>query len=265
MSRLTSLEDFWAEFLGHAERASGGGRPVLFRGEPEAGFKLIPSIARRTEENLCSDINFFEDELLREFKLAAAPVMHHEPASDIEWLFLAQHYGLPTRLLDWSTNPMVALFFAVEKDDDKDAVMHIIDHQITDNFEYIDFKNASVKKTMAQGVLKIFALQPDQGDVMFVRPKYVDSRYLNQKSVFSCPANPFKPLLLSDQYALKIRSEWKPKLRSLLRTFGVVHSFIYPGLDGVAKEVKSSFFDPVQQGRLVMMSFHANIDLSKLE
>jgi hypothetical protein len=258
---MRTVEDFWHDFHQHAARAAQPGMPVLFRGEPEAGFPLVPSIARGTREATSSDISSLEDILLSEFRLAAAPIIESEPANEIEWVFLAQHYGVPTRLLDWSTNPMVALFFAVETHDEKDAVIYIADHQVTDQIELVDFRTASVKKEKQQGALRIFALQNDQGTLMFVRPKYTDRRYLNQRSVFSCPADPFTPLQVSEMKTLTIEAAWKPFLRQTLRTFGIVHSFIYPGLEGTAKEVRSAHFDPVKTGRLQMQSFTMQLNL----
>jgi hypothetical protein len=260
---MRTIEDFWHDFHTHAARAVQPGVPVLFRGEPEAGFPLIPSIARGTMDGTFADISSLEDLLLNEFRLAAAPIIEPEPTNEIDWVFLAQHYGVPTRLLDWSTNPMVALFFAVESHDEKDAIIYLVDHQVTDQVELVDFRTASVKKDKQQCELGIFALQNEQGKLMFVRPKYTDRRYLNQRSVFSCSADPFIPLELQGIRSLTIEAAWKHILRQTLRTFGVVHSFIYPGLEGTAKEIKSAHFDPVKAGRHQMQSFVMELDLSK--
>jgi hypothetical protein len=255
------FEEFWAEFHRHAERASRKGLPVIFRGEPEDNLQLIPSIARNTKAGTFDDINALEDRLLTEFKLQAIPILQSLPSSDIEWLFLAQHYGLPTRLLDWTSNPMIALFFAVEKEDDKNAAIHIVDHQISDQYELFDFKTADILEQKKVGINGILALQSNQRKVIFIRPKYTDSRYLNQRSVFSCPANPFNPLNLSEQQKIIIKAEWKPKLRQILHTFGIVHSFIFPGLEGVTQEIKTNYFDPIKHGRETILRVRAEIEM----
>lgn len=252
---INTIEEFWIEFDKHATNASLGGSTILFRGEPQEGNKLIPSLGRGTEANTSGDLcGTFETNLIQEFKRLSFPVIKKNPNSEFEWLFLAQHYGLPTRLLDWSTNPLVALFFAVEKNDEENAVLYIVSHMITDDYDVFDFRTADIKPDKKIGALKVSALQPKQGEFIFVRPKYTDQRYLNQKSIFSCPANPFKELSLPGIIKLSINKEWKHNIRNRLKVLGITHSYIYPGLEGVAREVKASTFDPVKNGKAQIVS-----------
>ena len=242
-----SVDDFWQNYTSFSFKDKSSGPDFLFRGVPKEKYKLIPSIGRDTEENTSGVIEGIEDDLLNEFKRLSAPVLGAEkaPKMDFDWLFLAQHYGLPTRLLDWSLNPLVALYFAVEKDDSDDAIVYAVRHMITDQYKLFDYKTANYKKEYHS----VIAIQPKQGKIIFVRPKYSDERYLNQRSVFSCPSNPFEALELENMHLIKIKSDWKPELRERLRTVGISTSYIYPGLGGIASEIKAFVYDPVQAGR----------------
>ncbi len=87
---------------------------VLFRGDRRSKKPLLPRIA--TEDlRLNSDVLEAEREMLRGFRIRAHPHLERVPDSDWQWLALAQHHGLPTRLLDWTDNPLVALWFAVSR------------------------------------------------------------------------------------------------------------------------------------------------------
>jgi len=102
-----------AEFLRALSDLSGaiGDEAVWFRGHSRVSYKLLPALAR--------DPKALEREALlsKRFKQNAYPFRQTPPQSEWEWLFLMQHFGIPTRLLDWTESPLVALYFAVNDSD----------------------------------------------------------------------------------------------------------------------------------------------------
>jgi hypothetical protein len=255
------LDEFWKEFFSASFASHGGGPELIFRGVTDRNHALIPSIGRHARENTGDDISTLEDDLMTEFKRLSIPELESTPGNDLEWLFLAQHYGLPTRLLDWSTNPLVALFFAVEKDDEKDGAIYMVPRMVTDQYELFDFRTADYTAQRKREPASIFAIQPGQGKVIFIRPKYKDRRYQNQKSVFSCPQDPYAPLQLDSMGRIDFDKNLKPRLRERLKKMGISTSFIYPGLGGIASEVKSLKYDPVQSGRTKIVTMRCEVKL----
>jgi hypothetical protein len=173
-----TVDEFWSDFMSLAYKEAGGA-DFIFRGITDEGHELIPSIGRNTKDNTKGDISSLEDALLSGFKRLTAPIVQPAPSYDWEWLFLAQHYGLPTRILDWSTNPFVALFFAAERDDVKNGAVNYLQHAVTDQYELFDHTLANYVKSEQKKWFHLFRIQPKQGNVIFVRPKYTDTRYLH--------------------------------------------------------------------------------------
>lgn len=104
-----------ADLMQRIRATRGAGDALWYRGQTNASWTLHPKIARND--------GHLQDEvaMLKHFRQDASPRLRDKPGSQWEWIFLAQHYGLPTRLLDWSENPLIGLYFAVESDN---ADMH---------------------------------------------------------------------------------------------------------------------------------------------
>lgn len=129
---------------------------IWYRGQADKDWQLTPGYLRNSQ--LPS-----ESTLIKKFKQSAAMLINNTPNESFDWLFLMQHYGVPTRLLDWSESPLVALYFAVEnhfhhpeKDAalwslkpselNKNAGIHNTDEEnFIPSFDDIELKNYSVE------------------------------------------------------------------------------------------------------------------------
>jgi FRG domain len=96
----------------------------VFRGHADADFGLIPKVGRVQHKSVSRA--GFERSIFAMFKRNARQYLESLPSSDWEWLAMAQHHGLPTRLLDWSFNALVALYFAVETHQDKNCAVYAL-------------------------------------------------------------------------------------------------------------------------------------------
>ena len=122
--RIRSVADLLRTLDSRRERARRV--PVWYRGLTKSEYRLVPSLGRppfKLEH---------ERGLLNIFKQNAVQFVEQRPQSQWEWLFLARHHNVPTRLLDWTESPLIGLYFATrsldkpEKNDKKDGALWLL-------------------------------------------------------------------------------------------------------------------------------------------
>ena len=119
---ITSISDFVKSLRETTEDCL-----VWFRGQRNHNWKLLPNIARATDEFPEGAMDQ-EEAAIKRFKQNAGAFLTRTPEDTWHWIFLMQHHRGLTRLLDWSESPLVGLYFALEEgDEDKDAVVWCLD------------------------------------------------------------------------------------------------------------------------------------------
>lgn len=221
-----------------------------FRGLSDKAYSLKNSFTRR-----CGSYAHLEYHLLRNFSKYADVPWTGNNASDWRWLTVAQHHGLPTRLLDWTYSPFVAAHFATADTDrfDCDGAIWFADYVKINKMlpcplsdELVDHgANAFTLEMLehALGNIKKFdALGDDL--VLFFEPPSIDGRIVNQFAFFSVMSSPTAQLDRwlennPDLYGrIIIPRELKWEIRDKLDLANITERILFPGLDGLASWLK---------------------------
>jgi hypothetical protein len=237
-------------------------RQWMFRGQPQCYENLIPSIDRKPFNNIVerdkkllmerqsielfrSTVRFFAQEYEKEAL-----------GTDITTLMLLQHYGAPTRLLDWSFSPYIASYFSVCNYDEKQSELWGFDYPYyakTGGKQWEDYP-----ETKNNGVFDnqlTVAFERDYQNNWFVCQYYAGyfPRYLAQEGGFSFTPQFGQDHAVSIREFMKDRSryhryiingECKQKLRKILRDeFNIWHGSLYPDTTGAAEGIKELLQD----------------------
>jgi hypothetical protein len=222
---------------------------LWWRGQPEVKKPLKPKIFRK------SDFNFAEYNYIHEFN-RYAPIRYPAwPIVKCHQLIMMQHYGLPTRLLDWSQGFLTACYFAVNEDlKDKAASLWALNpyklnelNRPADSNPWmrIFHDNSKEVQDMTDLAFTPYNERAYQGDrVLAMSGPELDLRMLVQWSVFTIHASdkameelPEKNSFLSE---IVIPAEDRLPLRQALRIIGISRSRLFPDLQSLAEDVKNS-------------------------
>lgn len=194
-------------------------RTVIYRGIKSVSYPLLPKIGRIVPPESIGSRAANEKEILRLFKERALRFLDFIPASDWDWLALGQQHGLPTRLLDWTDNPLVACYFAVEEPNDEDSVLYAYrDKAYIDTEKHPDpFRYRGVGKFI---------------------PKHISPRITNQGGLFTIHPKPYEPFQSADMEKIVIPREIRSSLKRTLNKYGIDRFSLFPGLDGLSAHIE---------------------------
>jgi len=194
-------------------------RTVIYRGMKFVDYPLIPKVGRVVPPDFVGSREKNEQEILRLFKERAFQYLDFTPASDWDWLALGQQYGLPTRLLDWTDNPLVACFFAVDGNSNDDSVIYAYHNE---SYISVDEHPNPFKY---KGVGKFI-------------PRHLTPRITTQGGLFTIHPNPYERFESEAMDKIIIPNAIRSNLKKTLNKYGINQFSLFPGLDGLAAYIE---------------------------
>ncbi len=203
----------------------------IYRGVADGEqHKLIPSVGRDDSYDIDN-----EKETFKQFKRRSHSTVTSSPKNDWEWLAIAQHHGLPTRLLDWTISPLVALFFATQPKLKENKIEDCCENGgAVYALHFCNYINIEVDK------------DPFEYNKFGVfQPPHIATRITGQAGVFTIQPEPDKELIIEKDnrfpdeiVKIEFSKEATRVIQSQLFKLGMRYDMLFPDLDGFAKGIK---------------------------
>jgi len=229
-------------------------RPVVpwFRGQADVTWKLQPT---RFRGELAAMLWEEEQSMMLDFRRAALGLPVRTPKNWWEWAMLAQHHGLPTRLLDWSEGALVGLYFAVCEQFDSDAALWVLDpYWLNEEAELgpvaIVPTPESLENDFAKGYVRPYdgGRAPPREHPIGLRPLHVTPRITAQKGtfvMFGSKDDALERLGRADAkhpgaglQVVKIPKAYVASMLEEVELAGITQSTLFPDLEGLAREIR---------------------------
>ncbi|WP_035792032.1 FRG domain-containing protein [Butyrivibrio sp. AE3006] len=231
----------------------------VYRGQPDAEFPLTTSLMRNCKDKRKE----LEPCMLRNFTKYAALEEPTIERSIWRQMIFGQHHGLPTRLLDWSFSPLMALHFSVTENDMDEMEAHDSVVWRTDIHELHDLLPEKYQKIATKYATTVFSVDmlaeacssleqydDDMGSesLLIIEPPSVDVRIVNQYSFFAVIPSAMEDIQgfldknteKTVKYIIKKELRWQ--IRDMLDHQNISERIVYPGLDGISRWLGRHYF-----------------------
>jgi hypothetical protein len=254
----------WQHFTSLADELSSGGPegPIIFRGQPDVKWNLTPSITRLLKSKGLDHEQglFLEKKALESFKrqahLAAEFCKDLNPTDPLLWWEYMQHYNAPTRLLDWSKSPYVALYYSVEDLSEKDGALFTFDAGHLTFVKTIRSKNDDtnwVANNFQQLTKSLSGAEYEKTIMVVGCPKPTNRMVAQQSSFTVCTEILSDHDVFADEIVFTgvhggdgnsvvqkyiVPNTLKPRFLANLEMMNITANTLFPGIDGLGRSIK---------------------------
>jgi hypothetical protein len=243
----------------------GGAQSLWYRGCGSDKDKLLPTLFRHQKLTTAEQLSGLERDLMTRFRQRSIPYHSRSLADDWEALFFMQHYGVPTRLLDWTENPLIALYFALVsavRRATKIPRLKFVAPAVVWVLDPISWNRHALKHVSFEGGV----LTPDDDALKGYKPvpkfagmhnqpvalygAHNSGRIVAQQGVFTIfgrDATAMETLYTTGGFPnrsltkISIPRNAIRKLRTTILSHGITESVVFPDLEGLANETRRIF------------------------